>query len=280
MLERRAIAIRGVVRGVGFRPFVFNLASKFELGGFVRNSTSGVKIEVEGESGRVEAFFADLTNQPPPLARIEAIGWEPAALRGETAFRIEQSIAEPAAPVSISPDVATCDDCLAELFNPADRRYRYPFLNCTNCGPRLTIVTGAPYDRHRTTMATFGMCDDCRREYDDPTNRRFHAQPTACAVCGPRLIACAADGSTLDVQDPLLWFVQAIREGRIAAMKGLGGYHLVCDAQNPEAVAELRRRKHRDEKPFAIMVRDLDLARRLCDISDAEAELLASPRRP
>lgn len=279
-MERRAIAICGTVQGVGFRPFVFGLASRLRLGGFVRNSTSGVRIEVEGESVRLEEFLADLTTHPPPLARIDAVAWEPRPVRGETEFRIEQSLAEPPGAIAISPDVATCDDCLAELFDPNDRRYRYPFLNCTNCGPRLTIVTGAPYDRERTTMSSFTMCAECLWEYEDPRNRRFHAQPTACPACGPRLQACDAGGRALDLEDPLKWFADALRTGRIGAMKGLGGYHLVCDARNETAVAALRRRKHRDEKPFALMARNLEAAGLLCEINAAERELLASSRRP
>ncbi len=279
-MERRAIAVEGVVQGVGFRPFVYGLASRLELRGFVQNRTGGVWIEVEGESGSIERFLDELVQRPPPLARIDACRWQRREPNGDSRFRIEHSAAEADGPVFISPDTATCDDCLAELFNPADRRYRYPFLNCTNCGPRLTIVKGAPYDRERTTMAPFLLCDACRAEYEDPSDRRFHAQPTACPACGPRLLLLDAGGRPAEADDPLARFAAEILAGRIGALKGLGGFHLVCDAGNGAAVAELRRRKHRDEKPFAVMVADLDAARGLCEIALEEGELLRSARRP
>jgi hydrogenase maturation protein HypF len=279
-MERRAIVVRGIVQGVGFRPFVFNLAARLCLRGFVRNQTGTVLIEAEGEPTALDAFLAELASRPPPLAQIEHLSWEPRPPRGEREFRIEASDADPASPVFISPDVATCPDCLRELLDPADRRFRYPFLNCTNCGPRLTIITGAPYDRPRTTMASFAMCPRCRAEYDDPADRRFHAQPTACAACGPRLQALNDRGDPVDTDDPLADFVAVVRAGRVGALKGLGGYHLVCDAANAAAVVALRRRKHRDEKPFAIMVQDVPAAEALCGVAPAERELLLSPRRP
>jgi hydrogenase maturation protein HypF len=279
-MERRAIAIRGTVQGVGFRPFVYGLANQLDLRGFVRNGTGGVQIEVEGEGESLDQFLSQLTNKPPALARIEEVSWQRLAAQGERIFRIERSNSDGGGLVVMSPDVATCEACLAELFDPADRHYRYPFLNCTNCGPRLTVVVAAPYDRARTTMAGFAMCPACRAEYENPTDRRFHAQPTACAACGPRLIAGDAAGRPIPVDDPLAWLIAELRQGKIAAMKGLGGYHLVCDARNERAVAELRRRKHRDEKPFAVMVRDVAVAEALCEISPAERELLCSSRRP
>jgi len=278
-MERREIAIRGIVQGVGFRPFVYGLASRLKLNGFVRNSTGGVHIEVEGERGELDRFLDEIRKSPPPLSRIEELHWRTRAMCGEASFRIEKSEAEVGAPVMISPDVATCDECLAEMFDPGDRRYRYPFLNCTNCGPRLTIISAAPYDRQRTTMAGFEMCAECRREYEDPTNRRFHAQPTACAVCGPKLMLFDANGKEMP-NDPIAKCAEAIGAGKIVAIKGLGGYHLACDARNEEAVRELRRRKHRDEKPFAVMVRDVEAARFICEVSQAEEELLRSAARP
>ncbi|HEY8503462.1 MAG TPA: Sua5/YciO/YrdC/YwlC family protein, partial [Gemmataceae bacterium] len=279
-MERRTIAVRGTVQGVGFRPFVYALAARLNLRGLVRNQTGGVRIEVEGDAHSLDAFLAELTNRPPPLARIEHLSWDRQAPRGDAAFRIQPSEASPHGPVFVAPDAATCDDCLAELFDPPDRRFRYPFLNCTNCGPRLTIIRGAPYDRERTTMAGFEMCARCRREYEDPADRRFHAQPTACPDCGPTLTALNGDGEPIETDDPLGWFAGALCDGKIGALKGLGGFHLACDARSEAAVAELRRRKHRDEKPFAVMARDVAAAAALCEISPAERELLLSPRRP
>jgi hydrogenase maturation protein HypF len=279
-MERRVIAIQGIVQGVGFRPFVYGLASRLRLGGFVKNHTGGVLIEVEGEAPSLDRFLAELSGQPPPLAQIDRLSWECRPPRGEQRFRIEGSQASAGAAVFIGPDVATCPDCLAELFDPADRRYLYPFLNCTNCGPRLTIIQGSPYDRERTTMAVFPMCAACRAEYEDPLNRRFHAQPTACAACGPWLEVRKATGERIGVADPLACFVAALQAGKVGALKGLGGYHLVCDARREAVVGELRRRKHRDEKPFAVMVRDLATAEALCEVLPGERDLLLSPRRP
>ena len=272
--------MRGTVQGVGFRPFVYGLATRLQLGGFVRNESGTVFIEVEGDEGSVRQFLHQLRYRPPPLAHIESItGW-PQPACGGVEFRILQSSVEDSGAVFLSPDVATCPDCLSELTDPSDRRYKYPFLNCTNCGPRLTIIRGAPYDRERTTMAAFGLCPECRQEYENPADRRFHAQPIACPACGPRLEAVSAVDAVLRGKDPLQAFIDVLKGGGVGAVKGLGGYHLACDARNNEAVCELRRRKHRDDKPFAIMVGDVDAARRLCEISPHEQELLESPRRP
>ncbi|HEX5273163.1 MAG TPA: carbamoyltransferase HypF, partial [Gemmataceae bacterium] len=279
-MERRAIVIRGIVQGVGFRPFVYNLAARLHLRGFVRNRAGAVQIEVEGEPPALDRFVGELSDRPPPLAQIEQLSWERRPPQGEAEFRIEPSAPDADAPVFISPDVATCPDCLAELLDPADRRSGYPFLNCTNCGPRLTIITGAPYDRSRTTMTSFAMCPACRAEYDDPGDRRFHAQPSACADCGPRLRLLDAAGRPIATSDPLADFAAALRQGRVGALKGLGGYHLACDAGNPTAVAELRRRKHRDEKPFAVMVPDVAAAESLAEVGPEERALLLSPRAP
>jgi hydrogenase maturation protein HypF len=279
-MERRAIEVQGIVQGVGFRPFVFGLAARLRLGGCVKNQTGNVLIEVEGDAASLDRFLAELASKAPPLAQVERLSWEPQMPRGERGFRIEPSNADAAGPVFISPDVATCPDCLAELLDEKDRRFGYPFLNCTNCGPRLTIITGAPYDRPRTTMASFAMCAACRAEYEDPTNRRFHAQPTACAACGPGLQLLDAAGRASPAADPLADFAAALMAGEIGALKGLGGYHLACDARSPAAVTELRRRKHRDEKPFAVMVPDLAAAEVLCEVDAAERELLLSAARP
>ena len=280
MVERRAIHIGGIVQGVGFRPFVYGLASRLNLQGFVKNRTGGVLIEVEGDSGSLECFLRELVDRPPPLAEIDRMTWEPMIPQGDLQFRIEASEADHASQFFISPDVATCPDCVRELFDPADRRYRYPFLNCTNCGPRLTIIRGSPYDRARTTMAGFPMCRQCKEEYEDPSNRRFHAQPTACAACGPSLRLLSGDGTPVECGEPLSRFIEAVAAGRIGAMKGLGGFHLVCDASSESAVTELRRRKHRDEKPFAVMVCDLAAVVPICECSPLERELLGSTRCP
>ncbi len=279
-MERRAITVRGVVQGVGFRPFVYSLAARHRLPGFVKNQTGAVLIEVEGDAAALDRFSADLQTSAPPLSRIESVEWLPRPLRHSSDFHIEHSSADAAGEIFISPDFATCPDCLRELLDPHNRRYRYPFLNCTNCGPRLTIIQGAPYDRHLTTMASFQMCPQCRAEYEDPTNRRFHAQPTACPKCGPQLEMVNSNGHRLAASDPLAVFVAALKRGDIGALKGLGGYHLVCDARKPEVVAELRRRKHREEMPLALMVRDAEAARRLCEVSPQEQALLESPQRP
>ena len=280
MIERRAITVQGVVQGVGFRPFVYDLAMRYRLAGWVKNQTGSVEIELEGDAISLDSFLNELRTKPPPLARIEDLRWSTQPVSGEMEFRICPSEGDHAGPIFISPDMATCSDCLKELFDPGDRRYLYPFLNCTNCGPRLTIITGAPYDRPRTTMAGFTMCAACRAEYDDPRNRRFHAQPTCCPICGPRLSVLDERGKPIAMDDPLAVLASGLRAGRIAALKGLGGYHLVCDARNANAVAELRRRKHRDEKPFALMVRNDAAAELIVELDGKERELLLSPRRP
>jgi hydrogenase maturation protein HypF len=279
-MDRRAIAVSGIVQGVGFRPFVHGLAARHQLNGFIKNVTGEVLIEVEGEAASLDRFLAELKTNPPPLAFIEEIRCSPRPPRGDPSFRIDASEPDAASTIFVAPDVATCDDCLAELFDPSDRRYGYPFLNCTNCGPRLTIITGSPYDRERTTMASFPMCPACGEEYHDPSNRRFHAQPTACPICGPRLEVRDDSGRLIPTADPIAHAVASLRDGQIGAVKGLGGYHLACAADDPEAVARLRQRKHRDEKPFAMMMRDLEAVRQFCEISPSEEALLASSRRP
>jgi hydrogenase maturation protein HypF len=280
VMERRAIAVQGVVQGVGFRPFVHGLASRLQLSGFVQNRVGGVWIEVQGDARALDQFLTQLSTSPPPLARIDHLSWERRPPQEDHQFRIKPSETEGPGPIFVSPDVATCADCLAELLAPTDRRHRYPFLNCTNCGPRLTIVTGAPYDRQRTTMAAFPLCAACRAEYENPADRRFHAQPTCCPACGPRLQLLDAQGRPIATADSVSAFAAALRAGRIGALKGLGGYHLACDARSAAVVSELRRRKHRDEKPFAVMVADAAGAEALCEVQPAERELLESVRRP
>ncbi|MGD9646621.1 MAG: carbamoyltransferase HypF [Pirellulales bacterium] len=279
-MERRAVTIRGIVQGVGFRPFVSRLARECGLTGSVRNQSGTVLVEVEGDSQSLNRFCAEVAIRPPPLAVIDELELAVINCRGEPGFTIADSLHARADDIFISPDVATCRECLRELFDSADRRYQYPFLNCTGCGPRLTIVESAPYDRQRTTMAAFVLCDQCRAEYEDPRDRRYHAQPTCCPNCGPRLQLITNRGHVVDTADPIEQFARALADGQIGALKGLGGYHLVCDASNPQVVSELRRRKHRDEKPFAVMLAGIEEAAKICHIDAAERLLLDSPRRP
>lgn len=276
--------VRGIVQGVGFRPFVYGLAQRLGLGGFVLNDSDGVTLEIEGPAGALDAFEQTLRTAPPPLARIDEISVESVAPCVETMFRIETSRAAAVRNTLISPDVATCDDCQRELFDPADRRFGYPFINCTNCGPRFTIVLDVPYDRAQTTMRVFPMCPACQAEYDDPLNRRFHAQPNACAVCGPSLgfqwWSTEFRPRLPDDASPLEQAATALAQGAILAIKGLGGYHLACDALDSAAVARLRARKQREAKPFALMAPDLETIRRFCSINTDEARLLESRQRP
>lgn len=250
------------------------------LSGFVKNQCSGVLIEIEGEPLALDSFLVDIATRPPPLAHIGQLLWERRTPRGERRFRIEPSEDDVARQIFISPDVATCRAWLDEIRDVKNPRHHYPFTNCTHCEPRRTIVTGAPYDRERTAMAAFVMCEACKTEYKDPADRRFHAQPTACSQCGPRIKVRDASGRPIATGDPLAWFAAEILSGKIGAMKGLGGYHLVCDARNEVAVAELRRRKHRGEKPFALMVRDVRGAEAICKVLPAERSLLQCTAAP
>jgi hydrogenase maturation protein HypF len=280
--ERREISVRGIVQGVGFRPFIYALARRHGLVGLVRNDAEGVHIEVEGPPEELELFLRDMREEAPPLAVVEDVAWRPLAVRKEQGFRIEESREGVRRRALISPDVATCEECRAELFDPADRRYRYPFTNCTNCGPRFTITRSVPYDRAMTTMAHFEMCPECLNEYDDPSDRRFHAQPNACPVCGPRMQLLDRFGHELHGKpdDPILRAARMLRGRAIVAIKGLGGYHLACDPFDERAVRTLRGRKVRQDKPFALMARDLEQVRELCRVKPEEEELLASPARP
>ena len=280
--ERREISVRGIVQGVGFRPFIYALARRHGLAGLVRNDAEGVHIEVEGPPEELELFLEDMREKAPPLAVVEDVSWRPLAVRKESGFRIEESQEGVSRRALISPDVATCEECRAELFDPADRRYRYPFTNCTNCGPRFTITRSVPYDRAMTTMAHFEMCPECLEEYDDPSDRRFHAQPNACPVCGPRMKLLDRFGHELHgkPEDPILRAARMLRGRAIVAIKGLGGYHLACDPFDGGAVRALRGRKVRQDKPFALMARDLEQARELCRIGPEEEKLLTSPARP
>jgi hydrogenase maturation protein HypF len=279
--QRRRITIQGIVQGVGFRPFVYGLAQRWGLTGFVLNDSSGVTIEVEGLVSALDAFQAALHAELPPLARIDTLTSEQLSPQQDHAFEIVASQSGADRHALISPDTATCADCLRELFDPLNRRYHYPFINCTNCGPRFTIIRDVPYDRPQTTMSVFPMCDACRAEYENPLDRRFHAQPNACAVCGPSLqLILWGNQRTFTPANAIPQAVQAFIEGAILAIKGLGGYHLACDALNAQAVERLRQRKHREAKPFALMVPDLATAGKLCQVRAAEAALLQSHRRP
>jgi hydrogenase maturation protein HypF len=263
---RKQIRIRGTVQGVGFRPFVANLARRMQISGFVRNNESGVEIEAEGEA--VEEFLRELRSGAPVLARIGEVEVSVLPALGTSGFEILASAAATGGFGLVPPDIATCEECLRDLREPGNRRYGYAFTNCTNCGPRYTIIRDVPYDRAATTMADFRMCEDCEREYHEAADRRFHAQPNACALCGPQLSA--------PIKHARAW----LHAGEIVAIKGLGGYHLACDARNDAAVCRLRERKRRGDKPFAVMVRDAEEAARLCEVSEGERELLTGPRRP
>ena len=279
-LSLARISVRGVVQGVGFRPFVYQLAVRHNLRGWVRNTSEDVKIEVEGEAGDIESFLKGLREQVPPLAHIEDFTAMTGPPIGYEKFEIRESIAEAGKYQLVSPDIATCPDCLSEIFDPVDRRYRYPFTNCTNCGPRFTIIADIPYDRPNTTMKSFRMCPDCQREYDDPLNRRFHAQPNACPACGPQLELVDARGSKVECDDLISKTAALLKGGKIVAVKGLGGFLLACDATSEKVVNRLRQRKKRPAKPLAVMVATLDEARQHCEINDAEVKLLTSPGSP
>lgn len=278
---RRSISVAGIVQGVGFRPFVWRLASRFGLAGFIRNTPAGVVIEVEGEAGLLDRFAEALVREAPPLSMIASVGSsEIPPLGAGGGFEIAVSTGGDAVDTAISPDIATCPSCLRDIADTGGRRYRYPFTNCTDCGPRYTIVEAVPYDRPATTMRGFSMCADCETEYRDPADRRFHAQPNACPVCGPRLELRDASGAIVDADDPIAATARLLEGGAIVAVKGIGGFHLAVDAVNDEAVRRLRQRKGREEKPFAVMVRDLDAVRGLCTFDALEEAALLSPAAP
>ena len=274
------IHITGIVQGVGFRPFVYGLAMSLGLKGWVCNTSAGVNIEVDGDPAVLERFIERLEQDAPVLAHIHSLTSQPQAAQGFTSFEIEHSQAREGEFQPISPDVSLCEDCARELFDPHDRRYRYPFINCTNCGPRFTIIEDIPYDRPFTTMAPFEMCPDCAAEYQDPGDRRFHAQPVACPACGPHIWFEAEGRRVAEREDALQAARQVLREGKTLAVKGLGGFHLACDACNPQAVARLRERKLRVDKAFAVMMPDEDHVRKHCLMDEAESALLRSRERP
>jgi hydrogenase maturation protein HypF len=283
---RRRVRVAGTVQGVGFRPYVYRLAGSLALAGWVLNDSQGVLVEVEGPPPALDSFLERLTAEAPPLASLERVEVDELDARGERGFRIRESPRGGTPDAPVAPDSATCEACLAELFDSTDRRHRYPFINCTNCGPRFTIVTGVPYDRPSTTMAGFPMCDDCRAEYEDPGDRRFHAQPNACPACGPRARLLDSSGAPAPEPagapppDAVAAAAIALRDGAIVAVKGVGGYHLACRADDAAAVAALRARKHREDKPFALMVSSVAGAEARVRLGPRERELLESPARP
>jgi hydrogenase maturation protein HypF len=284
MIERVKIQVSGIVQSVGFRPFVYSLARRHALMGRVLNDERGVLIDVEGEGESIRRLVADLENNPPALSRIESIKcWDQLDPADYTDFQVVESAVAGQRLIPISPDVATCDDCLRELFDPHNRRYRYPFINCTNCGPRFTIIEDVPYDRAKTTMRDFVMCSECQAEYENPLDRRFHAEPTACANCGPRVELAeknAAAESIATGDEAISETIRLLQSGKIVAIKGIGGFHLACDALNEQAVSSLRQRKYREDKPFALMARTIEVAQEYCFISEDEKGLLLSPIRP
>lgn len=281
MIERIRYLFTGIVQGVGFRPFIYRLARRHDLAGWVRNHSAGVYAEVEGNPDHVADFIHDVMATPPPMAEVHiAQTWE-LPPQSESGFVILGSEQSPAKKALITPDIATCDDCLAEMKNATDRRHHYPFINCTNCGPRLTIIRDIPYDRQRTSMACFPLCPLCQKEFDDPANRRFHAQPNACPICGPVLRLLDQKGQEISGGGtPWQEAVTLLRQGAVFAIKGLGGFHLAVDAENDAAVQNLRQRKHRPEKPLAVMAPDIEAVRHFAHINEEEERLLVSPQRP
>jgi len=281
-VERRRLLYSGIVQGVGFRPFIYRTARECGLAGFVFNRPEGVTVEIEGPADRITAFIAAVRDGAPPLAEISGVAESSAAVKGDEGFSIIESESAGKGQVHISPDIATCPECLKELFNPADRRYRYPFINCTNCGPRLTIISGIPYDRVNTSMSVFPLCSDCLKEYENPDDRRFHAEPNACPVCGPSLMLLDGIGGPAPIADAdiVSTACKILKDGKVLAVKGIGGFHLAVNGRDSEAVKRLRSRKYREEKPLALMVRDLEEAARIAVPGPGEIEQLSSPQRP
>jgi len=279
-ITRKRFVFKGKVQGVGFRPTIYNIAKKMGLSGMVLNAPDGVVVEVEGPAAQVDKFLAQINAKQPPNSRILRVESMQLPAIGYMSFRILPSAQSGKKTVHIPPDIGTCKDCEKELFNPKDRRFGYPFINCTVCGPRFSIIRDIPYDRARTSMGSFHMCSLCEYEYSDPGNRRFHAEPNACEDCGPHIFLLDQDGRRIETLDPILKTVQLIKEGKIVAVKGLGGYHLFCDASNHAAIEELRKRKQSPDKPFAVMSYSLKEIKSFAKVSDKEAELLQSPPRP
>ena len=279
-IMRYIVKITGIVQGVGFRPFVCNLANSLNLSGYVENQGGHVVVDIEGQLSDLDTFMSTLKNRPPVLAQIKKIYLSPFPPQGYNGFVIKSSTRFDGSSVYLSADIATCKDCGKELFDSSDPRYLYPFINCTNCGPRFTIISSSPYDRENTTMAKFELCPSCKEEYQDPNNRRYHAEPISCKNCGPSLILTDSNLNRMDTPDVFEFVHASLMRGSIVAIKGLGGYHLACNAKDENAVERLRKRKCRDDKPFALMTKDLETARKLCYVNPAEEELLTSCKRP
>lgn len=279
-MKRMFIKVKGIVQGVGFRPFVYNLSVSLNLKGWVNNNSEGVYIDLEGDAKNIEKFIITLKKSPPPLSKIENIEVIEKRPNHYKTFFIKKSERNKSKITLISPDIATCNDCLNDIKDPNNRRYRYPFTNCTNCGPRFSIIKHLPYDRDKTTMKKFKMCNDCYIEYTDPSNRRFHAQPNACGKCGPSIFVLDKSGKKINCSDPIIFTQQKLKEGKIFAIKGLCGFHLVCDASNNSSIDLLRKRKNRPDKPFAVMIKDLKTVKKYCNVNNLEEEILTGIQKP
>ena len=280
MIIAKKIVVKGIVQGVGFRPFIYKNATKNNLKGFVNNTSKGVFIEVEGYEEDITSFIEEIKHKPPVLSKVTDIKIIDKEIEGYTNFKIIESKEEEEAITLLSPDIATCDDCLADISDVNNRRYRYAFTNCTNCGPRFSITKKVPYDRENTTMDVFQMCSECREEYNDPLNRRFHAQPNGCSKCGPRVFICDKEGQEITSKDPIKDIAKEIKNGKIVAIKGIGGFHLACDAKNKEVINELRKRKKRPRKPLAVMMRDVETAKKYCNVNEMEERILLGNKKP
>lgn len=280
MIIAKKIVVKGIVQGVGFRPFIYKNATKNNLKGFVNNTSKGVFIEVEGYEKDITSFIEEIKHKPPVLSKVTDIKIIDREIEGYTDFKIIESVEEEEAITLLSPDIATCDDCLADISDVNNRRYRYAFTNCTNCGPRFSITKKVPYDRENTTMDVFQMCSECREEYNDPLNRRFHAQPNGCSKCGPRVFICDKEGQEITSKDPIKDIAKEIKNGKIVAIKGIGGFHLACDAKNKEVINELRKRKKRPRKPLAVMMRDVETAKKYCNVNEMEERILLGNKKP
>lgn len=280
MIIAKKIVVKGIVQGVGFRPFIYKNATKNNLKGFVNNTSKGVFIEVEGYEKDITSFIEEIKHKPPVLSKVTDIKIIDREIEGYTDFKIIESVEEEEAITLLSPDIATCDDCLADISDVNNRRYRYAFTNCTNCGPRFSITKKVPYDRGNTTMDVFQMCSECREEYTEPLNRRFHAQPNGCSKCGPRVFICDKEGQEITSKDPIKDIAKEIKNGKIVAIKGIGGFHLACDAKNKEVINELRKRKKRLRKPLAVMMRDIETVKKYCDVNELEERILLGNKKP